>query len=58
MYKLQWAYIKDAKNNNIPVDKFKYYDTSYVYEDEEDAKQDRITLQAQCNDKYIRVVKA
>lgn len=57
MYRLQWAFIKDVNGKNIDPKNFEYHDTSFEYEDRDEALEDRITLMAQVTDKYIRVVK-
>jgi hypothetical protein len=56
MYKLQWAFIKDADGNNISPDNFVYHDTVFEYEDWDDAEIDRIDLMKEAKDKYIRIV--
>jgi hypothetical protein len=56
MYKLQWAFIKDADGNNISPDNFVYHDTVFEYEDWDDAEIDRIDLMREAKDKYIRIV--
>lgn len=55
MYRLQWAAAFDKNGSNIPVENLTWVDTSFEYEDWEDANEDRMTMQMQCNDKYIRV---
>ena len=56
MYKLQWAFIKDADGNNISPDNFVYHDTVFEYEDWDDAEINRIDLMKEAKDKYIRIV--
>jgi hypothetical protein len=56
MYRLQYALAFDKDGNNIPAQDLEWKDTVFEYEDREDANEDRITMQMQCNDKYIRVV--
>lgn len=56
MYRLQYAVAFDKNSNNIPATDLEWKDTVFEYEDEQDANEDRITMQMQCNDKYIRVV--
>ena len=56
MYKLQWAFIKDADGNNISPDNFVYHDTVFEYEDWDDAEIGRIDLMKEAKDKYIRIV--
>lgn len=56
MYKLQWAFIKDADGNNISPDNFVYHDTVFEYEDRDDAEIGRIDLMKEAKDKYIRIV--
>lgn len=55
MYRLQWAAAFDKNGNHIPAEELTWVDTSFEYEDREDANEDRVTMQMQCNDKYIRV---
>ena len=55
MYRLQYALAFDKDGNNIPAENLVWNDTAFEYEDREDANEDRITMQMQCNDKYIRV---
>ena len=57
MYRLQWAKIKDVNENNISPENFVYHDTAFEYEDYDEAMEDRILLQAQTTDKYIRIAK-
>lgn len=57
MYRLQWTKIKDVNGNNISPENFVYHDTSFEYEDYDEAMEDRILLQAQTTDKYIRITK-
>ena len=55
MYRLQYAAAFDKNGNNIPAEKLEWKDTVFEYEDREDANEDRITMQMQSNNKYIRV---
>lgn len=57
MYRLQWTKIKDVNGNNISPENFVYHDTAFEYEDYDEAMEDRILLQAQATDKYIRIAK-
>ncbi len=57
MYRLQWARIKDENGNIISPEDLVYHDTVFEYEDYDDAMEDRILLQAQTTDKYIRIAK-
>ena len=56
MYRLQWALIKDANGKDISPLNFVFHDTAFEYEDYDEAMEDRIILQAQTPDKYIRIV--
>ena len=56
MYRLQWAFIKDADGNSISPDNFVYHDTVFEYEDRDDAEIDRIDFMKEAKDKYIRIV--
>lgn len=55
MYRLQWAAAFDSNGKNISAEDLVWQDTSFEYEDREDANEDRIHIQMQTNDKYIRV---
>ena len=55
MYRLQWAAAFDSNGKNISSEDLVWQDTSFEYEDREDANEDRIHIQMQTNDKYIRV---
>ena len=55
MYRLQYAAAFDKNGKNIPATELEWKDTVFEYEDHEDANEDRITMQMQTNDKYIRV---
>ena len=56
MYRLQWTWIR-KNGKNVDVKDFVYHDTSFEYETEQEAMEDRILLQAQATDKYLRIVK-
>lgn len=55
MYRLQYAVAFDKNGNNIPATDLEWKDTVFEYEDEQDAYEDRIMMQMQSNNKYIRV---
>ena len=57
MYRLQWTQIKDENGNIISPEDLVYHDTVFEYEDYDEAMEDRILLQAQTTDKYIRIAK-
>lgn len=57
MYRLQWAKIKDENGKDISPLNYVFHDTVFEYEDYDDAMEDRILLQAQTTDKYIRIAK-
>ena len=57
MYRLQWTKIKDENGNIISPEDLVYHDTVFEYEDYDEAMEDRILLQAQTTDKYIRIAK-
>lgn len=56
MYRIQWTYIKDENGNPISVKDFKYHDTIFEYEDQDDAQEDRLTLLNETSDKYFRII--
>lgn len=57
MYRLQWTKIKDVNGNIISPEDFVYHDTAFEYEDYDEALEDRILIQSQTTDKYIRIAK-